>query len=357
MADVKSGMQVPAKMRAALMSGIRKIEIREVPTPVPGPGQVLVQIRAAGVCGSDVHYFVDGRIGAAVVKFPYVLGHEPAGVVAALGSGVEGLRVGERVVLDPALPCFVCDTCRSGQLHCCARVRFLGSPPVGGIFEEYHLFHPEQCVPIPESMSFETAAALEPMGVALHAINLARLKPGARVAVMGGGTIGMLTAAAARLAGASFIAMTEPVPARRAMAARFGVDLVLPPGDESIAEIKKAAGGLDATFEAAGSTEAVDDAIRAVKPAGTVAVIGIPPEDRLPIRVHEARGKEVHLILAHRSNLTLRPCIQLVEAGRMEPGSIVTHRFPLVRLEEALNLACAREDGILKAMIIMGEDK
>jgi 2-desacetyl-2-hydroxyethyl bacteriochlorophyllide A dehydrogenase len=223
------------------------------------------------------------------------------------------------------------------------------------VFEEYHVFQPEQCALIPPEMSFETGTALEPMGVALHAIKLAGFKMGAKVAVMGGGTIGMLTAAAAKLAGASFIAMTEPVKERREMAAKFGVDLALPPGDDSVAQIKQAAGGIDAAFEAAGAIPAVDDAMRVVKPGGTAVLVGITPEDRLPIRVHEARGKELNIILAHRSNETLTPCIRIAAGGYMDPGLIVTHRFPLDRLQEALSLAHSYEDGVLKTMILMGD--
>ena len=348
-------MKPPPRMKSAVLRGLRSIEVIDAATPVPGPGQVLVQIRAVGICGSDVHYFVNGRIGGAVVSYPYVLGHEAAGIVAALGSGVTTLSVGTRVVVDPALPCGACATCRSGRLNCCQEVRFLGSPPVGGVFEEYHVFQPGQCVPIPEAMSFETAAMLEPMGVAMHAVNLAGLKLGARAAVMGGGTIGMLTAAAARRAGASLVAMTEPVEARRGVAAKFGVDLALPPGLDGTARITEATDGVDAAFEAAGSLDAVDDAIRAVKPGGTVVIIGIPEEDRLQIPVHEARGKELCLILVHRSNDTLLPSIRLISGGRMDPGLVVTHRFPLVRLQEAMNLAHSYEDGVLKAMILMGD--
>jgi L-iditol 2-dehydrogenase len=314
-------------------------------------------MRAIGICGSDVHYYVNGRIGDAVVSYPYVFGHEPAGIVAALGPGVTSIEAGTRVALDPALPCGVCATCRSGRLNCCQEVRFLGTPPIGGVFEEYHIFQSGQCVPIPPTMSFETAATLEPMGVAMHAVNLAHLKMGARVAVMGGGTIGMMTAAAVRLAGASFVAMTEPVEARRNLAAKFGVDLVLPPGNDSTAQIKQATDGVgvDVAFEAAGALDAMDDAVRVAKPGGTVVIIGIPAEDRLPIRVHEARGKELNLILLHRSNDTLEPSIRLVAAGHMDPTLAITHRFPLVRLQEAMNLAHSYADGVLKAMIFMGD--
>ena len=345
---------IPAMMHTAVLTKPHRIELIETPTPVPGPGQVLVRLRAVGICGSDVHYYVDGRIGNAVVDYPFVLGHEPAGEVAALGAGVSDLAVGDRVALEPALSCGICPTCRAGHQNCCPSVQFLGTPPIGGVFEEYHLFHSEQCVPLPDELTFEAAAALEPMAVALHAVNLARLKLGARVAVMGGGPVGMLTAVAARLAGASFVALTEPVPERRALAARFGVDLALDPADgDARAEITQAAGEIDVAFEAAGTREAVDDATLIVGPGGTAVIIGIPAGDRISLRAHELRRKELNLIMARRSNHALEPAIRLMRTGRIDPGFIVTHRFPLDRLAEAMELVHHYSDGVLKAMIIM----
>ena len=332
-------VEIPALMRSAVLVEPRRLELIEVPTPAPGPGQVLVRLRAVGICGSDVHYYVDGRIGNAAVEYPFVLGHEPAGVVAALGAGVAGLAVGDRVALEPAFPCGVCPTCRAGHQNCCPSVQFLGTPPIGGVFEEYHLFRAEQCLRLPDEITFEAAAALEPMAVALHAVNLARPRLGARVAVMGGGPVGMLTAVAARLAGASFVALTEPVPARRALAARFGVDLALDPsGGDVKAEIIRAAGEIDVAFEAAGTQEAVDDATLIVGMSGTTVIIGIPAGDRISLRAHELRRKELNLIMARRSNHALKPAILLVQSGRIDPGLTVTHRFPLDRLAEAMEL-------------------
>lgn len=347
-------IDIPAAMRSAVLSGPRRIELVEVPTPRPGPGEVLVRLRAVGVCGSDVHYYADGRIGDAVVEYPFVLGHEPAGEVAAVGPGVEGLAAGDRVALEPAFPCGICPICRRGRPNCCPQVRFLGTPPVGGVFEEYHLFQAEQCVPLPEGISFEAAACLEPMAVALHAVNLARLELGARVAVMGGGPIGILTAVAARLAGASFVALTEPIPERRALAAKFGVDLVLDPfAGDARAEIRRAAGTIDAAFEAAGTQEAVDDATLVAGPGGTAVIIGIPAAERISLRAHDVRRKELKILMARRSNHTLEPAIRLMRAGRIDPGAIVTHRFPLDQLPRAMELAHAYEDGVLKAMVLL----
>ena len=348
-------MEIPSQMRSAVLSGPRRIEIVEAPVPMPGPGQVLVRLRAVGICGSDVHYYAEGRIGNAAVSYPFILGHEPAGEIAALGEGVEGLAVGTRVALEPAYSCGVCPACRQGRPNCCPSVQFLGTPPTAGVFEEYHLFLAGQCAVLPDEISFEAAAALEPMAVALHAVNLARPMLGVRVAVMGGGPVGMLTVMAARLAGASFVALTEPVPERRALAARFGADLALDPfAGDARAEIRRAAGEIDVAFEAAGTQEAADDATCIVGPGGTAVIIGIPSGDRISLWAHELRRKELNLIMARRSNQNLEAAIRLARAGRIDPGLIVTHRFPLDRLAEAMELVHAHGGGVLKAMAIMG---
>jgi len=354
MSSTGQAAAIPALMHSAVLTEPRRIELAAIPTPVPGPGQVLVRLHAVGICGSDAHYYADGRIGDAVVDYPFVLGHEPAGEIIALGAGITDLAVGCRVALEPAYPCGGCPTCREGRLNCCPSVQFLGTPPIGGVFEEFHLFRPEQCVPLPDGITFEAAATLEPMAVALHAVNLAHPRLGARVAVMGGGSIGMLTAMAARLSGASFVALTEPVPSRRALAARFGVDLALDPATGDVkAEIERAAGEIDVAFEAAGAQEAVDDATLIVRPGGTAVIIGIPSADRISVQIHELRRKELNLIMARRSNHALAPAIRLMQSGRIDPGLIVTHRFPLARLAEAMELVHTYGDGVLKAMVVM----
>ncbi len=339
-------------MKSAVLTAVRTIALADAPVPSPGPGQVLVRLRAVGICGSDVHYYVDGRIGDAVVSFPYVLGHEPAGEVVALGAGVTGLAPGDRVALEPALSCGHCEMCLVGRPNCCPSVQFLGSPPVPGVYAEYHVFAAHQCVPIPDSVSFEAAATLEPMAVGVHAVNLGRVRPGDRVAIMGCGPIGIVTAMAARLAGATFIAMTDPIPSRRAFAAAYA-DVVLDPSAGDVVDpIRRAAGAVDIAFEAVGVQEAIDDATLVVKPGGTAVIIGIPAVDRISLYPHPLRRKELHLMLARRSNFTLEPCLRLMATGQLDPGRIVTHRFPLDRLADGMELVHAYRDGVLKAMIV-----
>ncbi len=322
--------------------------------PTPGPGQVLVRLRTVGICGSDVHYFVDGRIGDALVDYPYVLGHEAAGDVVALGPGVEALAPGQRVALEPALSCGHCPICLAGRPNCCPAVRFLGSPPVPGVYAEYHVFAAHQCVPLPDNVSLEAAAALEPMAVGVHAVNLGQVRPGDRVAIMGCGPIGIVTLMAARAAGATFVAMTDPIPSRRAHAERFGADLVLDPtAVEAPAAIQAVAGAIDIAFEAAGVQAAIDDATLAVRPGGTAVLIGIPAVDRIALWAHPLRRKELTLIMARRANFTLEPCLRLMAKGLIDPERIVTHRYTLAQLAEGMELVHAYADGVLKAMIVL----
>ena len=341
-------------MRSAQLVAQGRIALAEGPVPRPGPGQVLVRLRAIGICGSDVHYYEDGRIGDAVVSYPFVLGHEPAGEVAELGADVSGLVVGQRVALEPALSCGVCETCQSGHPNCCPQVRFLGTPPIPGVYEEYHVLAARQCVPIPDHISLEAAATLEPMAVGLHAVNLGRVRPGDRVAIMGCGPVGILTAMAARVAGATFIAMTDPLPDRRAHATRFGADLVLDAtAEDRLDTIRNAAGQIDIAFEAAGVQEAIDDATLVVRPTGTTVIIGIPAVDRIALWPHLLRRKELQIIMARRSNFALEPCIRLMERGLIDPGQIVTHRFPLEQLAAGMDLVHRHGDGVLKAMVVI----
>lgn len=339
-------------MQIAALSAVRTINMMQVATPRPKAGEVLVRLRAVGICGSDVHYYLDGRIGDAVCEFPFVLGHEPAGEVVELGEGVSGLTVGQRVALEPALPCGKCPQCLAAHANCCPQVRFLGTPPIPGVFADYHLFSPQQCIAIPDSISFAAAATLEPLAVGLHAVNLSHLHPGDRVAVLGCGPIGILTAMVARAAGATFIAMSDPLPERRDLARKLVADLVVDAADdERLAQMQQAAGEFDISYEAAGEQQAVDDATLLVRPAGICVIIGIPAEERISLLAHQLRRKELNLIMARRSNLAIEPAIRLITAGLVQPEAIVTHRLSLAQLAEGMELVHQHREGVLKAMV------
>ena len=225
-------------------------------------------------------------------------------------------------------------------------MRFLGTPPIPGVFADYHVFAAQQCVPIPDNISYEAAATLEPLAVGLHAVNLSRMHPGDRVAVLGCGPVGILTAMVARAAGASFIAMTDPLAARRKKAQLLVADCVVDSSDDNrLAFMEEAAGEFDVTFEAAGEQVAVDDATLLVRPAGVCVIIGIPAVERISLLAHQQRRKELNLIMARRSNLALEPALRMIDAELLDPEAIVTHRFTLEQLATGMELVHHHGDG------------
>lgn len=353
---VKTGPGKERPMRAAMLTGLKQVAIQEMSAPTPGPGEVLVRVTHVGVCGSDVHYWKHGRIGDAVIQHPYVVGHEVAGEVEALGPGVEApdLAPGTPVAIEPGIPCFQCPACRAGLPHCCPHVRFFGTPPVPGAFCDKVVTEPSCLVPLPDGVSLEAAAVVEPLGVAVHAVNISSLKPGMKVGVFGMGPVGLLTLQVALAGGAVPVYGTERIPERISAARAMGADTVLDPdGEPAGPRIAAETGGLDLVFEAAGDPAAVNDGFAALKPGGTLVIIGIPDPGPSGIDFHVARRKELSVIFSRRSNFETHQCLRLLEKNRVTTDGLVTHRFPLEELQDAFCLLDAYGDGVIKAMITL----
>ena len=345
-------------MKAAVLVAPRTIEIQEHPMPEPGPGEVRLKLAAVGVCGSDVHYYEEGRIGTAVVQYPTLLGHEPSGVVDSVGQGVK-LQPGTRVAVEPAAPCGRCEHCLAGRRNICPDVRFLGTPPIPGIYAQYHVLPEHCCIPIPDNMSLTEAALMEPLGVGLHAVQLARLALGETIAIFGSGPIGLCTLLAARLTGVTRILMTDLVPERLDLAKRLGADAVLNADEGDAVEwIRSETGGrgVDVTFEAAGVQETVTHACLAARPGGRAMLIGIPSEDELTMPMHECRRGELLIQHVRRSNGEVAPCLPLVASGRIDVKALATHFFPLERTTDAFDLVHNYADGVVRAVIRPNED-
>jgi len=341
-------------MRAAVLHGVRDIRLEDWPRPAPGPGEVLLEIASVGVCGSDVHYYVEGRIGDQVVTEPILMGHEFSARVAGLGAGVEGLETGQLVAVEPAIPCGVCEPCQHGHPNLCPDVRFCGTPPVDGVFAEYAVMPAENCFLLPEGFDLAEGAMLEPLGIAIHAVGLAHLKPGQTVAVLGAGPIGLLTAAVAQASGAGEVTVTEPLAYRRQLAMGYVADAALNPDEaDVVAEVMRLTGGrgVDVAFEAAGAPETPDQAARLVRLGGQVVVIGIPVEDRMMMTASTARKKGLTIKLVRRMKHTYPRAIRMVQTGMVDVLPLVTHTFPLERIAEAFEMAAGYEDGVIKAMI------
>jgi len=345
-------------MFAARLHGIRDLRLEQLPLPTPGPGEVLLKVASVGVCGSDVHYYLEGRIGSQVVTGPIIMGHELSAWIAALGTGVEGLEVGTLVTVEPGISCGQCEPCRHGHPNLCPNVRFCGTPPIDGVFAQYTVMPAANCYPLPEGMTPAEGALLEPLGIAVHTVDLAHLRAGQTVAVLGAGPIGLLIGAVARAAGASEIYMTEPLAHRRNFALDYTADEALDPDEtDAIGEIQRLTGGrgVDVAFEAAGAPGTPQQAAAVTCIGGKVVVAGIPADDTMTMNASTVRRKGLTIKLVRRMKHTYPRAIRLVQAGKLDVRPLATHFFPLEQIAGAFELVAGYGDGVLRAMIQISE--
>jgi L-iditol 2-dehydrogenase len=342
-------------MKTALLTGIRELEIREVPMPrLVSDTDVLIRIGATGICGSDVHYYLSGRIGGAHAEHPFTVGHEAAGTVLEIGSRVTRLAPGDRVALEPAISCGSCDQCRAGRPNTCRHLSFLGFPgQAPGCLSEYVVVPERNCFRIAESTRLEQAALAEPVSIALYAVRNSIPMAGACIAVLGTGPIGLGVVMVAREGGAARIYATDEVPDRRAAARTAGADYVGDPTREEVVEaiLDREPRELDAVFECCGEQDALDQGLQLLEPGGKLVIVGIPEARRISFDPDLLRRKEITAYYVRREINCVRPALDLIESGRIDVDFLVTHRFPLDRAEEAFDLLADYRDGVIKAMV------
>jgi L-iditol 2-dehydrogenase len=301
---------------AALQTGLRRIDVADVPMPSPKAGEVLIELSAVGVCGSDLHYFRIGRIGDQELTFPQILGHEPAGTIVGLGKGVRGLKEGQSVAIEPGISCGKCRACRQHRENLCYNVRFLGGPGFTGAFQRY-LAMPASCAkPLPKGVDPALASAAEPLGIALHAMNLVRLKKNDAVAVIGGGPIGLSVAAMVRAAGGKVVALSDPRAVRRTAGKKLGVARAVEPG-AFVDTVREATGGLGASvvFECSGAPEAFDAGVAAAERGARIALVGITETNDLTVDPHAWRRRELEIVQVRRSNHALDGVLPHLKRG------------------------------------------
>jgi L-iditol 2-dehydrogenase len=326
-------------VRVVRLHGVRDAQLTEEPVPATDPGMSLVRITAVGLCGSDLHWYEQAGIGDSQLDRPLVPGHEFAGIIA------HGPRRGERVAVDPAIPCKSCQMCQLGYRNLCPRIRFAGHGDLDGAMQEYLAWPSSLLHPLPDTISDAEGAMLEPLGVALHALDLGRVRLGASVAVVGCGPIGLLLVQAARAAGAGTVIATDPLPHRRRAAGKSGADHAWEAATGSaLAERVSATVGLgvDVAFEVAGTDPAVAAAMIAARPGARVVLVGIPDEDSTTFRASLARRKGLTIAMARRMNDTYPRAIDLVRHGTIDVSSLVTDRYPLAAAPDAFAAAVAR---------------
>lgn len=341
-------------MKAAVLERPGVIKIEELDRPSPGPGEVLVRIKSVGVCGSDIHYYRHGRIGAYVVEKPIILGHESSGEVAEVGEGVSSLRVGDRVSLEPGIPCRKCVFCKTGRYNLCPDVVFMATPPVDGAFVEYVTFPEDFAFKLPDNVSFDEGALIEPLAVGVYASERAGVKPGLSAVVLGAGPIGLVTLQAAKAYGASPVVVLDISDFRLNMARKLGADFVIDSRDtQAIEKVLDAVGGggADLVFEAAGAIPTIQMTTKIAKRGGKVVFIGLSAKDMVDYNVVEVSSKELDVLGIFRYANVYRKAIDMVSAGKIDLKSMITHHFPLERTQEALDLADTKKNEAIKVIV------
>ena len=335
-----------SSMRAAVLRGVGDVVVEERPVPEPGPGEVVVRVASVGVCGSDTHYYEHGRIGRFVVDSPLVLGHEAAGEVAALGPGVTSLAVGQRVSVEPGVPDLTCAQCLAGRYNLCPNMRFFATPPIDGAFAEYVVVHAAFAHAVPDTLSDDAAALLEPLSVGLWACRKGRVGPGSRVLITGAGPIGLVSVQAALAFGATEVVVSDVNPARLALARDLGATDTVDARTGSLTDLPRPP---EVLLECSGHPAATGDAIRALGPAGRAVLVGMGG-DELPLPLSVVQERELEVTGTFRYAGTWPTAIALVAAGRIDLDRLVTGTYRLDQAADALT-AGRRDPHTVKVVV------
>ena len=318
--------------------------MREIEIPTPDDDQVLVKVGAVGVCGSDVHFYKHGNIGTMVMSHPFILGHELSGTITAVGKDVDPARIGSRVAIEPQRTCRTCKQCKAGRYNLCSNIIFYAVPHVDGAFTEYVTIQNDFAYDLPDSISFEAGALLEPLSVAIASCRKADISVGSRVLIAGAGPIGVIMAQTAKAFGAREIIITDTVESRREFAIELGASRAIDPSKESVIGLD-----VDAFIDATGVGRAVYDGIKAVGPAGRAVLVGMGDDDVL-LPVDYIQSHEIWVTGIFRYTNTWPTAIELVASGKVNLDALVTHRFNLDQVGEALN--APKLPGAMKPVVL-----
>ena len=342
-------------MKLMILTGLRQIEIVEKPVPeLKRQDDVLVRMKSVGVCGSDIHYFLNGRIGSQVVKYPFTIGHEGAGIVEKTAPGVTTVKPGDSIVIDPAMACHNCDQCSAGRYHTCRNLRFLGCPgQAEGCLSEYIVMPESSCYILPENVTLDQGALSEPLSIGLYAVRSAGDVTGKSIAILGAGPIGISVMLSAIAKGAGKIFITDKINDRLAIARSMGAGWTGNVNETDIVKeiLREAPQQPDIVFECCGEQEAADQALELLKPGGRLMIIGIPEFERWSFDVDNLRRKEITIQNVRRQNECVSETLEMISDGRLKPDMMQTHNFTLGQTPEAFDLVARYSDGVMKAMI------
>ena len=329
-------------MKAAVLYKPYDIRLEEVETPRIRSDQVLVRVRAVGICGSDVHYYKTGRAGTYVVKEPLILGHECSGEIAEIGNDVEGFKPGDRVVIEPGFPCRRCFYCKTGRYNLCEDIRFYGTPPVNGAFCEYVAADADFVYKMPENLTFEEGSMIEPLSVGIHATRRGHVTAEDTVAILGAGPVGLLTLQAVRARGATNIYVTDIRDYLLEYARRLGAtETINAQREDPVRRIMELTDGrgADVVIEAAGSIETGRQTFEIVRKGGRIVIIGVFPKTEFAVRMTDFVDKELTVYGVFRYANTYPTALNLVSAGKIQLKPLITHVFTLDEIQKAIEVA------------------
>ena len=340
--------------KAVYMTDLKKMETREVPMPVAAEGQVVIKLEYVGVCGSDVHYLENGRIGDFVVDGDFILGHECAGTITEVGEGVSELKVGDRVCLEPGFGCGKCDYCKSGHYNLCKEMKFLATPPIQGCLSNYIAFPADMCFKLPDNISTKEGALIEPLAIGMYAATRGEVTVGSSVVILGAGCIGLVTLLACKAFGATDITVCDVIPKRLEVAKKLGATRVVNGREENVVEvIEKLTGGrgVDKVFETAGNKFTTQQTVDLVRAGGVIVLVGMAPDDMIPYNFIKLISKEIDIRTIFRYVNMYPKAIQAVSGGFIDISGIVTHEFEFDHTYEGFMEVIANPKDVVKAVI------
>lgn len=343
-------------MKLAVMKEKRRVVIEEHPVPEIKPDEVLIRIGAAGVCGSDLHYYTEGKIGDVEVEMPFILGHEVSGIIEKVGSEVVDRKPGELVAIEPGIPCGNCEFCRSGHYNLCPEVRFLATPPVAGAFGEYVAYPAKWVFPLPKGMNAEEGALIEPLAVGMHAAEIAGAALGDTAFIFGCGCIGLTALMALKSRGVTEVYMSDVIPGRIEKALELGAKKVFDASKDNVAEeIQRLTNGrgVDSVYEMTGSRQALFQTVELVRKGGIIVLVGLGSDSVMPYDFGKLIWNEVQIRTCFRYKNIYPKAIRAIASGTIDVSGLVSDRVKLSELPQALEYHVEHKADIIKMVVEM----